>query len=356
MNEIGGFFCNEELSENRNNFLKSMCPIDGDLAYLMSGRCGIYYALEDLKLKDDKRIAYLPAYTCETVIAPFLKSGYELMFYDIDKNMKPIFNNELIAKISVILICGYFGFCYYDRNFIKQCSENGVSVIEDTTHSMFSRNGIDSSCDYIVGSLRKWIGIASGGFAIKTHGKFIFSLLDSDKNHIAARNLAMSMKKEYLEHSDSDNFQEATKIFWNAEMNLRKVFNIYKSDEDSIQVAEHFNVQALVERRRANYQYLIDHLKENSNFTLVFPDLDDDSVPSHLTIYSNKRSDLQNYLTSNKIISTIYWPINDSVNLESFPNANYIYNNVLSISCDQRYNEKHMQYICDTLEKFEYNL
>lgn len=47
----------------------------------MSGRCAIYYALEDIMLTDHKRIAYVPIYTCETVLAPFKKAGYKLLFF-----------------------------------------------------------------------------------------------------------------------------------------------------------------------------------------------------------------------------------------------------------------------------------
>ena len=47
MNEIGGLFLFEQLPEKENGYIER---IGGDVRYLMSGRCGIYYALEDLKL------------------------------------------------------------------------------------------------------------------------------------------------------------------------------------------------------------------------------------------------------------------------------------------------------------------
>ncbi len=354
MERIGGFFSYESMNEKENDFFNNICPKGGDLQFLMSGRCGIYYALEDLKLIDKKRVAYVPIYTCETVLAPFEKAGYELLFYDIDKNMTPVFDKSVLNCISIVSICGYYGFCNYDREFIRQCSEKGIAVIEDTTHSIFSRDGVDPYCDYIVGSLRKWIGVPSGGFAIKTKGKFTLPLLDPNTVHLSMRSLAMDVKKEYL-HNPSSNkeaeLEKATSTFWDAEMMLREIFDSYKSDEQSVYIMKHFDVETLINKRRANYQYLLDNMKPNPELTIVFPKLTKEAVPSHFTLYAKNREKTQKYLLDNGIYSTAYWPQGPLINLEGHPDAAYIYEHVFSIPCDQRYDSRHMQYICDVLEK-----
>ena len=91
----------------------------------MSGRCANYYALQDICLSDTKKVAYVPVYTCETVLAPFLKAGYELLFYDVSRDLTPIFDERVLDRISVVNLCGYYGFCSYDREFIRKCSERG---------------------------------------------------------------------------------------------------------------------------------------------------------------------------------------------------------------------------------------
>ena len=89
------------------------------------------------------------------VLAPFLKAGYELLFYDVSRDLTPIFDERVLDRISVVNLCGYYGFCSYDREFIRKCSERGISIVEDTTHSIFSADGVDPHCDYVVGSMRK---------------------------------------------------------------------------------------------------------------------------------------------------------------------------------------------------------
>lgn len=85
--EIGGFFPYQPVDSEPNNYVEHTCPDPGDTAHLMSGRCAIYYCLRDLMLTDQKRVAYLPSYDCETVLGCFVKAGYEIHYYDFDKNL-----------------------------------------------------------------------------------------------------------------------------------------------------------------------------------------------------------------------------------------------------------------------------
>ena len=101
--EIGGFFPYQPVGSEPNNYVEHTCPDPGDTAHLMSGRCAIYYCLRDLILTDQKRVAYLPSYDCETVLGCFVKAGYEIHYYDFDKKSFPLcFEEEMIPQISVL--------------------------------------------------------------------------------------------------------------------------------------------------------------------------------------------------------------------------------------------------------------
>ena len=39
-----------------------------------------------------------------------------------------IFDTAVIDEISVLSLCGYYGFCTYDHSFIKACKEKGVVI------------------------------------------------------------------------------------------------------------------------------------------------------------------------------------------------------------------------------------
>lgn len=61
---------------------------------------------------------------------------------------------------------GYFGFATNESIFkeIEIMKQSGVIVIEDITHNLFSCLQEESNSHYYVGSIRKWLGIPSGGF------------------------------------------------------------------------------------------------------------------------------------------------------------------------------------------------
>ncbi len=161
-------------SPKRNGFLKD---IGSDLHYFMSGRCALYACLLDAKSNNENKIAYIPAYTCETVFASYEKAGYTLRFYDVDDHeLTPLFKEEDLQGVSVLNLCGYYGFSRYDEQFLKLCKDQGIIIIQDTTHSIFSRDGHSPPCaDYWAGSLRKWVGVACGGGVggIKKEGFFL---------------------------------------------------------------------------------------------------------------------------------------------------------------------------------------
>ena len=110
MKKIGGSFQEEPTLSAENGYFEEICPPGGDLRLMMSGRCGIYYCLEDIARTDTKKVAYVPRYTCETVLAPFAKAGYQLRFYGIDRDMRSVFDPAVLEEISVLSLCGYFGF------------------------------------------------------------------------------------------------------------------------------------------------------------------------------------------------------------------------------------------------------
>ena len=219
MRKIGGMFHYEPSTPIENGYFSSISSPNDDLAFTMSGRCGIYYCLQEIARHDTRKVAYVPLYTCETVLAPFEKAGYQLKFYELDQDLHSIFDTSVIDEISVLSLCGYYGFCNYDHDFVKACKEKGVVIFEDVTHSMLSADGIDPLCDYFAGSFRKWMGIDCGGFAVKRNGTFETPLLQVEPTHLKQR-------KEYYETGDDD-------IFWEGELRLRQMFDCFAGDDNS---------------------------------------------------------------------------------------------------------------------------
>lgn len=319
----------EPLLPGENGYFERLCPPDGEVSFTMSGRCGIYQCLEDIKLRDHKRVAYLPMYTCETVAAPFYKAGYTLKFYEVDQQLRSIFDPTVIDEISVLSLCGYYGFCSYDRAFVQTCHDKGVIIFEDMTHSALCPDGMDPLCDYVAGSFRKWMDVASGGFAIKRRGKFAPMLREPHEEHLALR-------REYLDTHSMD-------AFWGAEMMLRQIFDLYRGDAVSERIMRCADLEEIKRRRRENYQTLLDALpKTLRGLRLVFPELTACAVPSHFSIYADDREHFLAYLRENGVAYKVFWPVGPLVDLTGHDTVRYIYEHILSLFCDQHCDRAYM--------------
>ena len=108
--------------------------------------------------------------------------------------------------------------------------------------------------------------------------------------------------------------------------------DVYKRQE-SADIIRRYDFNRLKERRRANYRYLLEHMPDHPQITVVFPRLPEGTVPSHFTVYAANRDMVQNYLAEQGIKSTTYWPQGAMVDTKGFADADYIYNHVLSKMC-----------------------
>jgi hypothetical protein len=323
-----------------------------DRRFCMSGRCAIYYCLRDLMPGDTKRVAYLPAYTCETVVAPYKKAGYTLLFYDVSpENLVPCFDRDLIPRISVLALCGYYGFSFYSREFVALCANAGVAVIQDVTHSVFSADGIEPLADYNAGSLRKWMGIPSGGIAVKRRGKFSLPLLPPEETHIRGRLDCFAEQERVLNQEPGASEERVEAFFWETELRLRRMFDVYESDPFSAELISRYPWEDLFQKRRDNYHYVLSQAPFGSGVVPVFPELGEGVCPSHLSLYSPDRDAAQKELENLGVKSTFYWPFHGECSLSDFPGASYVYDHIYSLPVDQRYSRDAMAILCDALRK-----
>ena len=341
---IGGMFCMEMISRGMNPFHKDKGE---DVRFYMSGRCALYACLCEIAAADTKKIAYVPAYTCETVLASYEKAGYSLRFYDVDAyRLTPLFKEDDLQGVSVLGLCAYYGFSSYSRTIIQRCKQLGIVILQDITHSPFSLDGFCPDADFYAGSLRKWMGIACGGVAIRKEGKFEIPVDVPDQDHLKGRYAAMNLRAKTLLTKDSTYDQKATEVFWETEMQLRQSFAKQGSDARSAEILNHFNTEGLVATRRRNYQTVLDTLKESRQCRAVFPALGETCCPSHFCFYSEDREQAQRQLEEMGIKSTVYWPVPPQLqDLEAFPHALYIYGHILSVQIDQRYGKEDMEYL-----------
>lgn len=330
--EIGSEFWSVPLSQKQNNFFSD------DISWFLSGRVALKAIIKDIKKTKSIHTAALPSWCCDSMIKPFLDEGIEVIFYSVyveDDELVQEFEN--IKNADVLFVMDYFGFSRWsNRDF------DGITIC-DITHSVFS--GSQQNADYYFGSLRKWAGFYTGGFAYKTNGKLSIESELCSENYVKLREDAMKFKSKYI--SGEVPSKEYFEFFYRAE-EILETCGMSAASKRDIYCARNLDIEFIRMRRRENSQFLLDNFKRIA----LFNKITDNDCPLFFPIIveSSQRDKLKNYLIDKQIYCPVHWPVSKLHKLNS--KTGRLYEQEISIICDQRYTTLDMEYICTQIKNF----
>ena len=298
--EIGSEFWEIPLAAEENDLFPA------DTHWYRSGRTALGSVLDHILAQRSIRTMALPSWCCETMVEPFLSRGIQVRFYAVTVDEQGRLCQQLPDPgwCDGILVMDYFG--YARQGAIPQ---GWGLVIRDVTHSLFC--GVPSDADYVYGSLRKWAGFWTGGFAwgsepLPASGQ---SLTEAD-DYVVLRRQAMAEKSRYL--------------------------------------SGQLEVPFMRERRRQNAAQLLDHVRDYA----LFPGLRAEDCPLFVPIVlpHETRDALRRYLIEQEIYCPVHWPLSPLHRCEGAERR--LYDESMSLVCDQRYDAKDMQRLCQAVDHF----
>lgn len=354
-----------------------------DSRWMMSGRCAILLALEDyLSSSSASRQAparvYLPAYTCETVLASFHKLGLRIDFYLIDTDLRPHFESDKLFASDLCLFTAYYGRESYKEAYLdgqelesfdgllNTLAEKEIGIFFDLTHSMLNEQALPEVWDYAAGSFRKWMGVYSGGLALKHAGLFKTEVCPVNQEHIALRKEALDIAAELaqskLETDREELILRCDEAFWKGEMMLRQCFDINASDAESINILEETDFERMRSVRRENYRFLADKVSQmlekytEAGLRIIFPKLREGECPSHFSLLVEDRPAFVRKMDDWQIKTSVYWPILEDLGPDLKKQTEQITEHIISLPCDQRYDRQAMIWLlCAIAEYLEEN-
>lgn len=317
-------------------------PFPVDTRWFISGTSALEYIICDIQKNNKLERVGIPSWCCSCMILPFVNAGIETVFYSVyvDTEGNLVCDYENVSQCDATLVLTYFG---YNELKTRGCP-SGI-LIRDLTHSLFCDTYSDAQ--YYFGSLRKWTGVWTGGYAWKQgNWNNSQSVPAADASFLQCRANAMSMKLEYLQgHIDQKNYLT---LFENAEDFLDQCGIMGSCDRD-IHCAMNLNVAFMRERRRENAQVILSELKNMALFSRV----DEKDCPMFVPILladKKSRDDLRRYLTSNEVYCPIHWPVTSWHVLNE--KERYLYDHSLSVVCDHRYNAADMMRVVDLIKEY----
>lgn len=301
------------------------------------------------------KVVIAPSYTCESVIAGFIEDGYSIVPYNIEKDYS-VDEEELLNKIrifhpSVVIYHDYFGFCTTNNftSMVKSCNRE-IIVINDRTQSMFSAIE-DSTADFCVGSIRKWLPVPDGAF-LMSNRRLPKQLSNEDEKLVTLECEAMTLKAKYLQDRKQDKtaFLEKFSVCRKYIDQQQEAFSMSSVSKG---IFNNCSEKDINESRRKNYNYLYAGLKEISQIEIPLCQADSFTVPFLFPVDTKgAQKEMQSFLARNNVYATVIWACPEEISSDISQTVRYIYQNYLYIPCDQRYNEDDMQYIIDTVNKY----
>ena len=316
---IGGYFA-LELQE------KSKILHEEALKY-QSARAAFSALLENMPKVD--RI-WMPAYICESMLAPIKSSSKESCFYNIDEKFN-IISNIYLKENDLLLYVNYFGVC---ESVIHRILDkfNPKQIIIDCSQAFFSR---PYQCLATIYSPRKFFGIPDGGLIFTSQKIQPPNLQDTDSvfrmEHLITR-LAISAEAGYASYKVA----EASLDNHTPKIMSRLTSKLLKSiDYETIQ-----------EKRINTFLKLSDFFQEENQLNI---DLNT-TTPLCYPLLSDKRIN-RDIFSKNKIFFPTYWVDAASrVKTNSFEAK--LINNLIPIPIDQRYSILDLSNTIEIIKKY----
>lgn len=312
-----------------------------DSCFVFSGRTAIETVLKN---EPDIHKVLLPSYCCDSMIEPFRQAGINVSFYPVSYENGLKVNLIIPEDVDCILWCNYFGFNVKMPD-VDSFKNRGGIIIEDITHSFFSKKQYDVRSDYLVASIRKWEPVFCGGFCATVNNELIYRPIDLPPSRfISEKRHAMNLKKAYLSGEAPYVKCEYLRLFSDSNTWLSQNYSGLLIDSESFDFLKRIDVDIERNIRINNASVLYKGLSCNKDIDFLFEEKEMDCplyVP--IIIKNGKRDIIRRRLIENSIYCPVHWP---------HPNEgcwSNMYDYELSLICDQRYNEKDMKRIVDVL-------
>jgi dTDP-4-amino-4,6-dideoxygalactose transaminase len=325
---IGGMFGLH--AENDSN----PCPppfIQEPSLFFINARSAIWYLVNHLAPEQ----VWCPSYLCHTILDAVEKTGADIRFYEV--------NNELaIPSLSwlgrvkpgdLVILIDYFGFnC--DSECARKAKEMGAWILEDASQALLTGN-VGQNSDFVVYSPRKFLGVPDGGILqIQSNIEVNSASFETPPTQWWQDAFMASLLRRDFDLNGGG--RPWFDLFQKTEPNA-PIGPYRMSELSKVLLQNSFDYLQISEQRTQNYRTLAELLSESA----LFPSLPDPVVPLGFPICLSNRDQVRHILFDNEIYPPVHWPL-QSVVPEEYANSHHLASRIMTLPCDQRYNQEDM--------------
>jgi perosamine synthetase len=343
-------------------------------------RNAIYHGLAVLGIKAGENIL-VPAFHCRAAIDPIVAYGSEIRFYDVNRDLSPNFHDiqeKIDQKSRGVLIIHYFGFPQPLEKWQQLCKQHQLYLIEDCAHVLTGRAPDGSLLgevgDISVFSWRKFLPMYDGARLVINSVSTTYNPKFEKGDLIVRLKAAKDMVDRLLERSLIGNCVSAVLglssrairnwMLVNSDRVTTLKVNSYDVEFDpatvnlrmttlSKRIIQNSDMSTVMKKRRDNYKRLTEAVHGMPGVVApLFPILPEEICPWIFPMVTYGTKDLQPVLRA-KGIPVTSWSgvIHRAFPLESFPNARFLYENLLFLPVHQSLGIEDLQTVICILRK-----
>ena len=321
-----------------DGYFESLGELGREIMYLRSGREALLMA-GIAACDKKKKVILFPAYSCWSMIAPFEKVGYQIVYYrlneDLTVDLKYLKMLLATVRADVMLTMNYYGSAK-TKEAVRLAKDNGLVVIEDFSHYTFSLKQIfNSEVDIYVSSIRKSVGVCDGSIILSKEKMPEQYIQGEEKDFADKRFVAQTDKRHYIWSKDQKKKQAFLGTIRECEGIIDEFTAVHPISERAKKMLAQVNGEEIAYARRENMRHLWTRL--NGNVRMV-PGLERcfDGAPFSLPILVENRDEVQGTLSRRGVYAQWLWPLCDKA-MSVCPISKEMNEKLLSVPIDQRF-------------------
>jgi|SRR3972149_383245 len=340
-------------------------PLDqGNIIFYDRGRSALLNAMKILGLIPGDKVL-MPSYTCFDAVVPFLKSGIDIEYYKINKDLsidRQDLEQRIANSVKALFFVHYFGFPQ-DLNYITALKNTyNFYLIEDCAHAFLSNINdvpLGSVGDVCIFSLRKIIPVRNVGILMVRNAD-IESFTSGNNRFSVIFKSILSQLLENIKFRTGVKFltKNVKKVKNNAESVTFKGDYINTCPEKgwlskiNRMLLQNLDYTKIKRIRRANFQILSNWVNNRTDIIPLYDSLADGVSPMAFPVILKNRN-MVCEIMNNEGIDVYPWPFLPARiknNYNDYKDTQYLSYNILLLPIHQDLNEGHLSKIYKSLD------
>lgn len=295
-----------------------------------TARSGLALVVEQLR---PGRV-WMPSYLCEVMLKAVASST--VRWYAIDSKLR-IASHKWTREVrpqDLVVFIDYFGFPT-DADLVQAVKERQAWVLEDACQALLSAVTSPLS-DFVLYSPRKFLGVPDGGIVIMNNRELpLPDQLPGPPPEWWLRAVHASVLRHEFDRFGGERGWHD--LFGQVEAG-GPIRPCRMSELSQLLLKYHFDYRSIADRRKTNYQTLLQMLGEYA----LFGELPEGVVPLGFPVRLGNRDEVRRQLFEEKIYPPVHWIIEGAVP-KAFDGSHKLSKQILTLVCDQRYDSSDME-------------